>query len=162
MAVGFARAARPGDAGAIEALLLDAFGGPGEAALASDLRDTGQIVVELVLAVEGRIIAHVALSRMVAPEGWLCLAPLAVAAGWRGRGVGLRMAKAVVALVVALAVGRTVVVLGKPSFYARAGFSRARVAALQSPYRAENMLISRPGEDVPDARLIYPAAFTAV
>jgi putative acetyltransferase len=51
------------------------------------------------------------------------------------------------------------VVLGKPSFYTRCGFSHPRAVRLTSPYGAEHTLIARPGDDSPDATLIYPAAF---
>jgi putative acetyltransferase len=151
----YVRGFRDTDAEAVEALLLAAFGGPGEAGLVRALRASGALAVELVLPWEGRIIAHVGLSRMVAPDGWLCLAPLAVAEAWRGRRLGVRMAKAAVSL----AVGRTVVVLGEPAFYARAGFSVARAAGLVSPYGSSQTLIARPGDDMPEGELIYPAAF---
>ncbi len=154
----FVRGFRAADAGTVDALLRNAFGGPGEAGLVQALRVSGEMVVEVVMPREGQIIAHVALSRMVGPEGWLCLAPLCVAQVWRGRGLGVRMAKAAVAF----AVGRTVVVLGKPSFYARAGFSGMRAAGLTSPYPIRNTLIARGGEDVPEASLVYPAAFAAL
>jgi len=154
----FVRAFRASDVPAVETLLRAAFDGAGEAGLVQALRATGEMVVELVMPWEGQIIAHVALSRMAAPDGWLCLAPLAVAADWRGQGLGLRMAKAAVAL----AVGRTVVVLGRPAFYARAGFSHVRAGRLTSPYPIAETLVARPGEDVVEATLIYPAAFAGV
>ncbi len=135
----YVRGFRGTDAEAVEALLLAAFGGPGEAGLVRALRASGALAVELVLPWEGRIIAHVGLSRMVAPDGWLCLAPLAVAEAWRGRGIGVRMAKGALAL----AVGQTVVALGKPSFYTRAGFSGARAVGLQSACPIRNTLIAR-------------------
>jgi len=143
----YVRGFRDTDAEAVEALLLAAFGGPGEAGLVRALRASSALAVELVLPWEGRIIAHVGLSRR--------LAPLAVAEAWRGRRLGVRMAKAAVSL----AVGRTVVVLGEPAFYARAGFSVARAAGLVSPYGSSQTLIARPGDDMPEGELIYPAAF---
>lgn len=56
----------------------------------------------------------------------------------------------------------TLVVLGKPSFYARAGFSLERAARLTSPYPISHTLIARAGADVPERHLIYPAAFAGV
>lgn len=56
----------------------------------------------------------------------------------------------------------TLVVVGKPSFYERAGFSQVRAAALTSDYPLEYTLIARPGDDVPTDRLIYPAAFAGL
>ena len=58
--------------------------------------------------------------------------------------------------------GLTTVVLGKPSFYARCGFSSARAARLTSPYPIDHTLIARPGDDTPDESLLYPAAFNEV
>ena len=56
----------------------------------------------------------------------------------------------------------TLVALGKPSFYTRCGFSQTRAAALTLPYPIQNTLIARPGDDIPNMRLIYPTAFNAV
>ncbi len=154
----FARGYRVADDPGLRVLLTASFGGPAEAGLVDALRAGGLMAVELVLPVEGRIIACVALSRMVAPDGWLCLAPLCVAEDWRGRGIAVRMAQAAVRL----AAGRTVVVLGAPSLYERAGFSLERAGRLTSPYPIRNTLIARPGDDVPEAELVYPAAFAGV
>ncbi len=53
----------------------------------------------------------------------------------------------------------TLVVLGKPSFYARAGFSLERAVRLISPYPISHTLIARAGDDVPERVLVYPPAF---
>ena len=135
----FVRGIRVADAAAVDALLRDVFGGAGEAGLVQALRASGEMSVEVVMPWEGRIFAHVGLARMVAPQGWLCLASLCVADDWRGRDIGVRMAKGAVAL----AVGRTVVVLGKPSVYTRAGFSGARAVGLQSACPIRKTLIAR-------------------
>lgn len=154
----FVRGFRATDAEAVDGLLQAAFGGPREAAMVRDLRASGEMVIELVMPWEGAIIGDVALSRMVAPDGWLCLAPMAIAEAWSGRGLGVRLAKSAVAL----AAGRTVVVVGKPSLYARAGFSLNRAARLTSSYPIDHTLIARPDDDVPEGTLIYPAAFEGV
>jgi len=119
---------------------------------------------------------------MVAPEGWFCLAPVAVWPEWQrgalGRNdgdsrpnpyhFGTRLVSMLVTVVrnsSVYSIGgatRTLVVLGKPSFYARCGFSLERAARLTSPYPIEHTLIARPGDDMPEAELIYPAAFAAV
>jgi putative acetyltransferase len=97
---------------------------------------------------------------MVAPEGWLCLAPVAVAPERQGRGIASRLVRHLIEAL--LDEGRTVVVLGNPSLYARAGFSAERAARLTSPYPIEATLIARPGTDVPEMRLVYAAAFEGV
>ena len=152
------RIPRPADHPAIDALVTLAFGGPAEACLVRALRDEGVMEAEFVMANDaGAIIGHLALSRLVAPAGWLALAPVAVHPDWQGRRIGSRFVAGVARLMAIK--GQSVVVLGKPSFYARAGFSLPRAAALAAPYPNDHLLILRPGEDVPAEALIYPAAF---
>lgn len=151
------RAARAADHDAIDALLRAVFPGPEEARLVRALRAAGAIDMELVLPDDAGLAGYLALSRMNAPEGWLCLAPLAIAPEWQGRGLGQRLVKAALKLVAIKA--QTVVVLGDPAFYARCGFSAARAARLTSPYPIDHTLIARPGDDLPEAALRYPAAF---
>lgn len=151
------RAARAADHDAIDVLLRAVFPGPEEARLVRALRAAGAIDMELVLPDDAGLAGYLALSRMNAPEGWLCLAPLAIAPEWQGRGLGQRLVKAALKLVAIKA--QTVVVLGDPAFYARCGFSAARAARLTSPYPIDHTLIARPGDDLPEAALRYPAAF---
>ena len=151
------RAARPADHEAITALLRAAFDGPDEAELVQALRAEGAMEMELVLPDAAGLAGYLALSRMSAPEGWLALAPLAIVPAWQHRGLGQRLVNAALKLV---AIKRqTVVVLGDPGFYARCGFSQARAARLTSPYPISHSLLAGPGADVPEARLVYPAAF---
>ncbi|GHF54812.1 GNAT family N-acetyltransferase [Seohaeicola zhoushanensis] len=153
----FLREMRPGEEAQVEALLTAAFGGPEEAALVRALRKAGDMVGEQVMTAEGAVIAYAGLSRMVAPKGWLCLAPVAVHPDWQGRRVGKRM----VGLIAEWArlSGRTVVVLGQVDFYSKAGFSAARAARLTSPYPVEHTLLAGPGDTVPAETLVYPRAF---
>jgi putative acetyltransferase len=154
------RIARKTDQAAIDALLRAAFGGPDEADLMVRLRAAGVIETEMVMPWQEGIVAHLALSWLAAPDGWLALAPVSVAPSWQRKGLGLRMLAGVMRL--AAINGQTVVVVGKPDFYVRAGFSRARAAGLTSPYPAEFTSIAGPGRDVPEATLIYPDAFGGV
>lgn len=154
------RAARAADHDAIDALLRTAFPGPAEAGLVRALRGAEGFETELVLPDGPGIAGYLALSRMTAPEGWLALAPLAIAPGWQRKGLGQRLTKA--ALKLAAIKGQTVVVLGNPVFYARCGFSQARARGLTSPYPIPNTLIFGPGDDIPTAQLVYPAAFEGV
>ena len=154
------RVAREADHAAIDLLLRAAFGGPDEANLMPRLRAAGVIETEMVMPWQAGIVAHLALSRLVAPDGWLALAPVAVAPAWQRRGLGLRMLAG--ALRLAAIKGQTVVVVGNPGYYARAGFSKARAACLTSPYPLQYTLMARPSDDVPEAVLIYPDAFAGV
>lgn len=162
MAVGpdFMRPARTTDHPAIDALLRAAFPGPQEAALVAALRTSGEMTLEMVMEWPDGLVGYLALSRMVAPAGWQALAPVAVAPHWQGKRLGSRMVAGLVRLMAIK--GTSVVVLGKPSFYARAGFSQERAAGLITPYPPEYTLIARPGMDSPAETLVYPAAFDGV
>lgn len=154
------RAARASDHAAVDILLRAAFPGPDEAALVQALRAKGEIDMELVLPDETGVAGYLALSRMAAPMGWVCLAPVAIAPAWQGRGLGQRLVKA--ALKLTQIKGQSVVVLGDPVFYTRCGFSRPRAARLSTPYSADHTLIARPGDDIPEDTLRYPSAFDGV
>lgn len=169
---------RPEQADEVDALLRAAFPGPEEAELVRVLRREGAMACEMVLPWAGRIGGYAAVSRMVAPQGWGCLAPVAVRPEWQ-RGalappgmrkgpwrIGTRLVSMMVQAVGAPAreprLPGTLVVLGEPEFYERCGFSRVRAQRLTSPYPLSHMMIARAGDDVPEATLVYPAAFAGV
>ena len=120
---------RPEETAEVDALTRAAFGGEDEVARLHSLRRDGDMVAELVVPWRGRLVAHCALSRMVSPEGWLCLAPVAVLPeAQRGRlapegqskrawQVGRRLVEAVVsaALTPGYPLEGPVVVLGQPA-----------------------------------------------
>ncbi len=153
----FMRPLRAGEEDIAEALLKAAFPGPAEAGLVRALRAAGQMELEMVLPWGAGLAGYLALSRLTAPADWLALAPVAIAPDWQGQRWGTRFVTGVAKL--AAIKGQTLVVLGKPSFYTRCGFSHPRAARLTSPYGANHTLIARPGQDIPEERLIYPAAF---
>jgi putative acetyltransferase len=177
---------RPGEEDEVEALLRAAFPGPEEAGLVRRLRADGVMQSERVLRWQGRIGAYVAMSRMIFPKGWLALAPVAVLPAWQGGVLGrdqpdmqdhYRFGSRIVRHTASefIEFGHrlreelqpkdrkpTLVVLGKPSFYARCGFSLERAARLTSPYPIANTLIARAGDDVPEEALVYPPAFDLV
>lgn len=182
------RAMRAEEEGDVDALLRAAFPGPDEAALVRALRRDGAMVREFVQPWAGRIGAYAAISRLVAPEGWFCLAPVAVLPEWQ-RGAlgrlpdgqvrgefrfGTRLVSGIAALFndsggvearnrasagQSLARAPMLVVLGDPGFYGRCGFSQARAARLETRYPVDHLLLAGPGEDVLAVRLVYPAAF---
>ncbi|MBN8633416.1 MAG: N-acetyltransferase [Rhodobacterales bacterium] len=164
---------RPGDESEVDALLRAAFPGPEEAGLVRQLRADGAMASERVIRWQGRIGAYAGISRMVAPEGWFCLAPVAVLPEWQGGalGAGLHLGTQIVRQIAEIFIERPIrgvterglvpclVVLGAPAFYARCGFSLERAARLTSPYPVDHTLIARPGQDVPEETLVYPKAF---
>lgn len=173
-----------GEEAEVDLLLRAAFGGPEEAEIVLRLRANGDMVAEQVKPWENRIGAYAAVCRMVQPAGWYCLGPVAVwpewqnGALWRGDPAnplrnsmrfGTRLVRTVAELFSTdyrliprnLFPGDppTLVVLGKPAFYTRCGFSSERAARLTSPFPIRNTLIARAGDDVPEETLVYPAAF---
>ena len=154
------RPARSEDHDAIIALLGAAFGGTEEARLVERLRASGAAVAEMVAEEEGEIDGQVMLSRMVRPEGWLALAPVAVAPGRQGRGIGSALVGAAVSA--ARAGGwEAVVVVGDPGYYERFGFSAAAARGFSSPYPLEvtGLLVLGATPLGGGAELVYPEAF---
>ncbi|WP_299349244.1 GNAT family N-acetyltransferase, partial [uncultured Maritalea sp.] len=96
------------------------------------LRKAGAIAGEMVLPAGGALAGYYALSYMVAPKGWLCLAPVAVAPDWQARGLGKRMMGQLAAW--AEATRAEIVVLGRADLYESVGFSRAKAARFETPY----------------------------
>lgn len=156
---GFMREMHRGEEHQVDALLRRAFGGPDEARLVARLRKTGAIAGEMVVPTGDQVTAYAALSAMRAPEGWLCLAPVAVDPAAQGQRLGTRLVGMIAEW--ARLSGVHVVVLGEVGFYQRAGFSAARAARLSTPYPVEHTLLAGTGDDAPHETLIYPAAFEA-
>ena len=146
--------ARAHDAAAIEALLRAAFEQQDEADLVAALRRDGAIWVEWVATTGTTIVGFAALSRMRAPDGWACLAPVAVQPEHQNQGIGGALTRRAAGFDQAEAV----VVLGDPQFYGHHGFDHARAQKLFSPYPVSHTLIAG-GARSPEATLIYPAAF---
>lgn len=154
------RAARAADHDAIDALLLAAFPSAAESRLVRDLRAAGQIETEVVMPHASGIVGYLALSWLIEPTGWLALAPVAVHPDWQAKRLGSRMVAG--AMKLAMIKGQSVLVLGKPSFYSRAGFSQTRAAHLTTPYPPEFLLLCRPGADLPVHNVCYPSPFGQV
>lgn len=152
-----AREMRKGEEDAVDALLKAAFETDAEANLVKTLRKSGQIAGETVLPMGDRIVGYYALSKMVAPKGWLCLAPVAISPDVQGRNFGTRMLGMLTEW--AKRSNQTIVVLGAPDFYERAGFSLKRAKNLTSPYPISHTMIAGPGENAPNHTLKYPRAF---
>lgn len=150
----------PGEEDAVDILLQAAFSGPQEAALVRQLRHDCDMADEFVLKWDGAIIGYFALSRMVLPDQWLCLAPVAIAPEWQGKKRGQLMMRLLCEW--ARTAERYVVVLGQAGFYESGGFSLLRAARLISPYPIEHTMLTGPGDDAPMATLQYAPAFDAL
>lgn len=152
-----ARALHRGEEEQVDVLLRAAFDGTAEANLVKALRKSGAIAGETVLPMGDRIVGYYALSKMVAPKPWLCLAPVAIAPDVQGRHFGLRMMGMLTEW--ARLSKTTIVVLGSVPFYERGGFSLARAANLTSPYPNAHTMLAGDGDGAPKETLIYPKVF---
>lgn len=153
----FARDLKAGEEAAVDALLQAAFGGDDEVRLVHSLRKSHAMAGEVVLPMNDRIVGYYALSALVKPKGWLCLAPVAIHPDLQGRGHGKRMMGVLTEW--ARLTQTPVVVLGAPEFYEKAGFSRHYATALQSPYPVENTMLAGVSKPVSAQHLKYPDAF---
>lgn len=132
---------RAGDVADVHTLLSAVFPGGGEADLADALRASARPFISLVAEAGGRIVGHVAFSPVAFDpmrshlQLGMGLAPLAVDAGWRRRGVGAALVEAGIAECRDLGVA-VVVVLGDPDYYVRFGFAPASELGLRSVYDA--------------------------
>lgn len=157
----FTREVRATDHQAIDTLLAEAFGGPQEAQLVRALRDQKAMFREVIMPWGQAAAGYLAVSRFTAPEGWLCLAPVAIHPAWQRGGRGQFMVQTIVEECVNR-LQRSLVVLGEDEFYRRCGFHATRAARLNTPYGTQNTLLAAPGTDVPSETLIYPQPFAAL
>ena len=150
-----------GDREEIAKLLLAAFPTSFEARLVEQLRKDGDVVFSLVAVEASEVIGHVLFSRLHAPDGALSLAPVAVTANRRRRGIAAAMIEA--GLERARAENwAAVVVLGDTSYYRRFGFSREAVRDRACRYAGPGLMglaLSAGGLEGP--RIEYASAFSS-
>jgi putative acetyltransferase len=157
------QAVLPADAAAIRAVETAAFGQPDEAGLVEASRAQGGAWVELVAEEDGEIVGHILMNRLtVTPARPMAgLAPVAVAPGWQGRGIGDALCRAGIEAVRALG-AEAVVVLGHPEYYPRFGFSAETARTIASPYAGNAAFMALelvPGALASPLKADYPAAF---
>jgi putative acetyltransferase len=156
------RDAGPADGPAIRTLLIHAFGGPAEAKLVEALCSTGDLMASLVAVEAGRIVGHVALSPLRSPERALALAPLAVSADQRRRGIGAALVRAAIDRGRELA-APTLFVLGEPRYYGRFGFTAEAAAPYPCCHAGPHfMALHLTAAPPPPAPAVYADAFAAV
>ena len=153
----FMREMKRGEEDAVTALLTAAFARPDEARLVEALRKSRAIAGEMVLPMDGEVIGYAALSKMVSPKGWLCLAPVAIHPDFQARGFGRRLTGMITQW--AEISGQTLVVLGDPKFYTRCGFTKI-ADGFTSPYPLTHTLTAGPAK-TKVKELVYPKAFGA-
>lgn len=159
----FMRALKRGEEDAVTALLDAAFGGRDESKLVEALRKSRVVAGEMVMPLRTdagvQIVGYAALSKLVSPKGWLALAPVAIAPEFQGRGYGKRLVGMIAQW--AEMTGQTLIVLGDPKLYTKAGFSPLP-EEFDAPYPHTHLMSVGPMKIVGKAkekRLTYPKAF---
>ena len=152
-------------------LLEGAFGGTAEADLVGGLRSSGDVVLLLVAArPDGTLVGCVAFPRLSVESASrhtdrrsdpaVALAPLAVAADLRRRGIGAALVRRGLALLAERG-EQLVFVLGDPAYYARFGFDSGAAGSFQSPYAGSHFMALRLTRSAPMNGIVrYPSAFT--
>lgn len=149
---------------AIRMLHAGAFPSSAEADLVDRLRAEGDAEISLVALDADRVVGHVLLSRMTAPFRALGLAPVAVEAEFRQRGVAARL--------IGEAIRRArsdgwdaIFVLGDPAYYERFGFSAAAATPFESRYAGPGLMalvLDGNGLPIRSGRVAYAPAFSAL
>lgn len=159
------REAAAGDAGAIEALLVEAFEGRGEADLVAALQGAGDLALELVAEIDGAPVGHAAFPRLASGAGLslAALAPLSVAAAHRRAGLGEALVRAGLDRLAALGVDWCLA-LGDPAYYGRFGFSAEAATGFATPYDGphQQALALRPDAGAAAGAVAYPPAFAGL
>ncbi|EAQ05107.1 acetyltransferase, GNAT family protein [Pseudooceanicola batsensis HTCC2597] len=153
----------PTDKTSVSILLDTAFESPAELRLVETLRAGGDLAIELVALLEGRVVGYVALAHLVSPRGWLSLSPVAVSPSRQERGIGSGLIRQ--GLDLARRSGAAAVtVLGNPEYYSRFGFTLKAAENLVVEYPKEFFMLypiaphtAGIAEDI-----IYPKAFRSV
>ncbi|MEX1016790.1 MAG: N-acetyltransferase, partial [Phycisphaeraceae bacterium] len=133
------RGERGGDAGAVEGVHREAFGGEVEAKLVRLLRERREATVSLVAVVDEQVVGHVVLSPVTFAEqaslrGVMGLGPVGVLPAWQRQGIGAALVRAALSAARDELAARAVVVLGDPAYYGRFGFEPGAAHGLSSDY----------------------------
>lgn len=164
------RAETPEDVRAIDVVNLSAFEGEAEAQLVEELRASPGFVPDLSLVAElnGRIVGHVLLSRVLLRQAGgsveiLALGPMSVVPSQSHRGIGSELIDAAIARARPLGY-RAIVVAGPPEYYRRLGFSPASQwklgCNLNIPEDALSAMELKSGALAGGGKVEYPAAFS--
>jgi putative acetyltransferase len=158
------RAAVPSDAASIRELLRAAFASDQEADLVDDLDCAGELLPSMVAEETRRIVGYLGFSRLWIAHGGqrlpgVSLAPLAVVADRRRRGIGAALVEA--GHVQLRSRGESIVfVLGDPAYYGRFGYVPQTAAAFDCVYAGPHFQALELNDKAPRAgAIIYAAAF---
>lgn len=155
------RESTQGDRAGIMAVEELAYGRKAEAALADELIAAPVDTISLVAELDGAVVGHVLLTRILGPEAALALAPLAVHPAWRDCQIGTELTRR--ALATARERGwKSVFVLGQPDYYGRFGFKSHLADGADIEWQGRRFLALElePGALAGwSGKLTYPEAF---
>ena len=156
------RSETPSDRTEIEKLVLSAFPTSLEARLVRKLRKDGDVVHSLVAIAGSEVIGHVLFSKMRSPKASLALAPVAVTASWRRRGIAFALIAE--GLEQARSDGwQSVIVLGDPEYYERFGFSHEVVRGKTCRYFGPALMgLALAGSGITETHIEYAPAFSSI
>jgi putative acetyltransferase len=126
------------DTAGIRRVHAEAFPTAAEADLVDALRREGDAVFSMVAVAGGEVVGHVLFSKMRSPARCLGLAPVAVLAAHRKRGIADLLVRA--GLAQAKADGWDGVFVLGDDYYTRFGFDPAAAAAFSSPYAGPHFM----------------------
>ncbi len=149
------------DIPAIRQVVRDAFDSQIEPDLADRLRADGDSVYSVVAEDAGEIIGHVMMSRVLAPDGCLCVSPVSVTPTRQGQEVGSKLMRECIDI--ARRGGwQALFLLGNPAYYGRFGFSVALADKFETNYAKQFFQALELVPDALDVRsgpYIEPQAF---
>ncbi len=150
---------------AIRAVIRHAFDRADEANLVEDLRDTGDVLCEFVAASDIAIQGHILYSRLPLERpgeaiAAAALAPVSVLPAFQKRGLGGNLIRAGNARCAELGCA-AIIVLGRPDYYPRFGFSAAAAELLEAPFSGPAFMALEltPGVLRGGGRVRYASAF---
>ena len=150
------------DHDAIRAVITAAFGQPDEAALVDALRADGDALVELVVEENDAIVGHALFSPLVTDTGarFAALAPLSVAPDHQKDGLGMMLMQVGHELCRAAGI-EALIVLGRPGYYPRVGYSAAAARTVTAPFSGPSFmaLALKPGALDAPVTVTYAKAF---
>lgn len=133
------REATPDDHPCIRTTVQEAFGQDLEADLVEALRESGDVVLELVADTNHQILGHLLISNLRAPERCIALAPVSVLPSCQRRGVGSALIRAALQIMAERG-WLAIFVLGEPEYYSRFGFSVEACAKFETEYPKTHMM----------------------
>ena len=157
------REARHADYSFIRETVLSAFGQATEADLVEALRQSNDVVLELVAEVDEDIVGHILISALVTPRRCVALAPVSVRPPNQGRGIGSSLIRTAIEKMHRDG-WRAMFLLGEPGYYSRFGFSVEACAKFGSNYPQEYTMVLELADGALDrlsGRIAYAAPFAS-